>query len=199
MMFYPAFSKEAEGGEPSNAYGHKERCLSAYIEYTVKESDELDGSIKVLPEIVRLYDAIQVSLPDHYKGHFGRIKEVKIHDEKRYERGEKKYMKAPTYSTYFRKEMKYSYPVGWLYPLFAAFRVLAGPAKDGRGIVWKKAPVEFWNKHAEEICRRFEAHMKEAGYDVKKIATNIICYQAMRQVVVDLYKDELLSEAGLSA
>jgi len=41
--------------------------------------------------------------------------------------------------------------------------------------------------------------MKEAGYEVKKIATNLICYQAMRQTVVELYKDELLREAGVIA
>lgn len=199
MMFYPTFCKDADGAEPSNAYGHKERCLAAYIEYTDNEPDELEKWIKLLPDVVRLYDTIQVTLPEHYEGQFGRIKEVKIYDEKRYERGSKKYSKTPSTSTYLREEMKYSYPTGWLYPLFAAFRVLAGPDKTGTSIVWKKDPVEFWKQHAAEICRRFEPHMKEAGYEAKKIATNLICYQAMRQTVVELYKDELLREAGVIA
>ena len=66
-----AFSKEAEGGGPSNADGHKERCLSADIEYTAKEeATELDGGTSVLPEDRALYDAIEVSQLMHDKGHF---------------------------------------------------------------------------------------------------------------------------------
>ena len=58
--------------------------------------------------------------------------------------------KTPTKSQFFGKAMKYSYPVGWLYPVFAAFRILAGPDKSGGG-VWKREPIEFWRKHAQEI------------------------------------------------
>jgi hypothetical protein len=199
MMYYPTFCQEADGEEPSNAYGHKERCLTAFLEYVEKEPEELEKWIRILPDIVRLLDTMQVTLPDFYEGSFGRIKEVKIYDEKRCERGSKKYSKTPSTSTYFGKEMRYSYPTGWLFPLFAAFRVLTGPDKGGNGIVWKRDPIDFWKRHGAEICKRFEPHMKEAGYEVKKIATNLICYQAMRQTVVELYKDELLREAGVVA
>ena len=196
MMFYPSFSREADGNEPSNAYGHKERCLTAYLEYADKEAEELAKWIKILPEIVRLFDTIQLTIYDCYEGHFGKIKEVRIFDEKRYERGNKRFTKTPSYTTFFGKEMKYSYPLGWIYPLFAAFRVLAGPDKKGN-IVWKKDPIQFWEAHGIEIMRRFEPHMTSAGYEVKKIATNILCYQATKQAVLDLYKDELLRGAGV--
>jgi hypothetical protein len=33
---------------------------------------------------------------------------------------------------------------------------------------------------------------------VKKIATNPLCYQAVRQTVTDLFKDELLEKAGIA-
>jgi len=33
MIFYPSFCK-ATDGEPNNAYGHKERCLDAFLEYS---------------------------------------------------------------------------------------------------------------------------------------------------------------------
>ncbi|HEY3235595.1 MAG TPA: hypothetical protein VGJ84_12830, partial [Polyangiaceae bacterium] len=71
---------------------------------------------------------------------------------------------------------------GWIYPLFAAFRALVGP--DGRGeLVWKCDPLEFWKLHGRELCARFETHMKDAGNDVKKVASNVICYAAMREMV----------------
>ena len=40
-------------------------------------------------------------------------------------------------------------------------------------------------------------HIRDAGYETKKIATSFVCYQAMGQAVKDLYKDELLKEAGI--
>jgi hypothetical protein len=198
MMYYPSFCGSAEGGEPSNAYGHKERCLDAFLEYAAKEPDQLEKWIQVLPKTLRLFDEMQVTLPDYYAGRFGKIDEVQIYDERRYERGNKKYRKTPTKSQFFGKTMKYSYPVGWLYPLFAAFRTLAGPDKAGGGVVWKREPVEFWRKHAHEICERYFPHVIAAGYEPKKIATNLLAFQAVRQAVNDLYKDELLKEAGIS-
>ena len=56
--------------------------------------------------------------------------------------------------------MKYSYPVGWIYPIFAAFRVLADSSSEK--ITWRRNAVDFWTKHGEEICRRFDPHLREA-------------------------------------
>lgn len=87
----------------------------------------------------------------------------------------------------------------WVYPIFAAFRLLAGSAKSGGEIAWKKEPIHFWQKHAQQISERYFPHIVSAGYEPRKIATNLLTYQAMRQAVSDLYKDELLAEAGITA
>ena len=199
MMYYPSFCEAAEGHEPSNAYGHKERCLDAFLEYAEKEPDRLDNWIKILPTTLHLFDELQVKFPDYYEGRFGKIDEVQIYDERRYERGNKKYRKTPVKSQFLGIKMKYSYPVGWLYPLFAAFRILAGLDKTTGDIVWKRDPLQFWQTHGQELCLRYMPHVTAAGYEPKRIATNLLCYQAMRQAVSDLYKDELLQEAGISA
>jgi hypothetical protein len=198
MMFYSTFCDQADGREPSNAYGHKERCLTAYLEYADNEPQKLESWIKILPQIVRLFDEIQLQFPEHYEGHFGRIKEVKIYDERRYERGSKKYSKTPSSTIYLGRPMKYAYPLGWIYPLFAAFRVLVGVDQESGEITWKKIPEDFWTTHGSEICKQYEPHLREAGYEVKKVATNLLCYQAMRRTVAELYKDELLREAGVN-
>lgn len=199
MVYYPSFCAASEGGEPSNAYGHKERCLDAFLEYAEKEPDQLDAWIRILPKTLKLFDKMQMTFPDHYAGRFGKITEVQIYDERRYERGNKKYRKTPTKSLFLGKTMKYSYPAGWLYPIFAAFRILAGPDKSGGGVVWKRDPLEFWLNHGQEICERYFPHVVAAGYEPKKVATNLLAYQAVRQSVNDLYKDELLKEAGITA
>ncbi len=199
MMYYPTFCNAADGGEPSNAYGHKERCLDAFLEYAEKEPDQLEKWIKILPQMIRLFDELQVGFPKYYTGVFGKINEVQIYDERRYERGNKKYRKTPSKSQFLGIQMKYAYPVGWLYPVFAAFRLLASPDKSNGRVAWKRDPVKFWEDHGEEICKRYEPHITAAGFEVKKIATNPLCYQATRQAVSDLYKDELLREAGITA
>lgn len=196
MIYYPNFAAAAEG-EPSNAYGHKERCLDAYLEYAEKEPEELERWITLVPTLIRLFDEVQVTLPNHYSGRFGKIDEVRIYDQQRYERGSKKYRNTPAKSQFLGQEMKYQYPVGWLYPLVAAFRHLAGPGKGGAEIGWRRDPIRFWNAHGAELVRRYEPHIRDAGYEAKRIATSYICYQAMGQAVKDIYKDELLRDAGI--
>jgi hypothetical protein len=197
MMYYPSFCSAA-GGEPSNAYGHKERCLDAFLEYAASEPDELAKWMRLLPTMIDLFDELQTTFPDHYEGRFGKIKEVQIYDQRLYERGNKKYRKSPMKSMFLGKEMKYSYPVGWLYPLFAAFRFLAASDKSGKSVTWKRDPVEFWKLHGQEICERYMPHIIAAGYEPKTIATNPLSYQAVRQAVSDLFKDDLLREAGIA-
>jgi hypothetical protein len=92
--------------------------------------------------------------------------------------------------------MKYQYPVGWLYPLFAAFRHLV-TAKENGAVVWRRDPIAFFTDHGEELMKRYEPHIRDAGYETKRIATSFICYQAMGQAVRDMYKDELLKDAGI--
>jgi hypothetical protein len=197
MIYYPSFAASADG-EPSNAYGHKERCLDAYLDYADKEPDQLEKWISIVPLLIQLFDALQITLPDYYSGRFGKIEEVKIFDEKRYQKGEKKYRNTAPKSQFLSSPMKYQYPTGWLFPIFAAFRHLVGPSKDGSTVVWRRDPIAFWEKHGAELVMRYEPHIRDAGYETKKIATSYICYQAMGQAIKDLYKDELLKEHGIS-
>jgi hypothetical protein len=148
MIYYPSFSAAADG-EPSNAYGHKERCLDAYLDYSEKEPEELEKWISVLPILIRLFDAVQITLPEHYTGHFGKIEEVKIFDEKRYKKGEKKYRNTAPKSQFLISPMKYQYPTGWLVPIFAACRHLVGLSSDGSKVVWRRDPFAFWEKHGQ--------------------------------------------------
>jgi hypothetical protein len=120
-----------------------------------------------------------------------------MYDERKYEKGSKKYRKTPERTQFLGKEIKYSYPRGWIYPLYASFRYLAVVENSGN-ISWREDPVEFLNKHGKEITLTYMPHISQAGYDAKKIATNPLCYQTVRQKVADLFKTELLLKAGIS-
>lgn len=62
----------------------------------------------------------------------------------------------------------------------------------------RRDPVEFWKLHGQEVCERYMPHIIAAGYEPKTIATNPLSYQAVRQAVSDLFKDDLLREAGIA-
>ncbi len=70
-------------------------------------------------------------------------------------------------------------------------------SKDGGEVNWRRDPIQFCKDHGEELMKRYEPHIRDAGYETKRIATSFICYQAMGQAVKDLYKDELLKDAGI--
>ena len=77
----------------------------------------------MVPSMIRLFDELQATFPKYYGGRFGGIKEVQIYDERRYERGNKKYRKTAAKSQFLACDMKYSYPIGWLYPIVSGYRV----------------------------------------------------------------------------
>jgi len=200
MIYYPRFCEEAEGGEPSNAYGHKIRCLDAFLQYAEEPGEEkkLGQWVKIVPSLINLFDELQLTFPTHQGTGFGKIKEVQIYDERQSKHGSTKYRMTPIKSQLLQREMRYQYPTGWIYPIFAALRVLAGHGDSGE-VRWKRDPIKFWSENGAEICKRYEPHLQNVGHDTRKIATNLICYQAMRQAVTDLYKDQLLKEAGIEA
>lgn len=197
MVFYPPFSEKAPDGEPNGAYGRPEKCLDAFLRISEDQGDHLDQWINFVPDMLRLFDTIQYSFPDLLGGRFGAVKEVRIWDEKKYEKGTKKYRKTPSKSAFFLQNMKYEYPAGWVYPMYAAFRLLLGNTQGA--LKWKRDPFEFWAQHGGELCSRYEPHLKQDGYETNKIARSAITYSAMREAVTGMYKDDLLTEAGITA
>lgn len=199
MVVYPPFSDDAPDKEPNGAYGRKEKCLDSFLEYSNSRGNDLNRWIEVVPQLLRLFDQIQVSFPQNLGGRFGKINEVRIFDERLYEKGNKKYRKTTFKSLFFGRDMKYEYPSGWLYPIYAAFRVLAGPDSSGQSVLWKRDPLEFWKVHGEAICSRYEPYLKAVGYETKRVATSAVNYSSMRSVITDFYKSDLLREAGIEA
>ncbi len=197
MVAYPRYTEDSGGDEPHLIYGHKSRALDAFLKYKAEQPEELEQWIKVMPSLVNFFDHLQCDLPIKYEGKFGRITGVRIHDEAKYEPGNKRYSKVP-FKTKFRGEIqKYRYPFGFVYPVYAGFRVLLRADEDTGAVTWKKDPVIFWNQHGSEIVRQYKPHMESTAFDSKKIAQSPTSYQAVRHTITDLYKDELLKSHGI--
>lgn len=96
--------------------------------------------IKILPELVNLYERIQKEMPEKYKEYksdngsgaaFGKVRGV-----------EQRYGKART--TYTDQPIGYDISAGFIWPIFSAFRALL-KEKDGE-VYWVYKPEDVWEK-----------------------------------------------------
>jgi hypothetical protein len=122
---------------PINAYRSKTACLSHFKEHKT----DYDKIYPLAPDILELFDRIQLLLPDLYNrvrgksgevagGKFGKLTGVTTYDGKR------------TAQLFFiGEESKYSVPAGFVFPVLGAFRALLED-KGGR-YIWGKGIDPF--------------------------------------------------------
>ena len=186
MIFHRGFASYSD--DPTNAYGKKDICLDKFVEFSDTDSDYLDGLIRFLPSLLELYDRLELSFPEAYNaagGRFARFTNVRRADSDRY-------------YTQLRSETPWKYPNAWIYPLFAAFRVLVNEDETTGEISWKRDALEFWRNYGKEIVVAYLPVFKTIGADSPtKVGRSVPAHQAVRQSVSGLLKDEILREAGL--
>jgi len=131
---------------PINAYRSKAACL----EHFQKNKSDYEKIYPLVPDILELYDQIQVHLPDLYNkvrsktadvagGKFGKLTGVTTYKGKR--RAQLRFIK---------EEAHYGVPAGFIYPVLAAFRALL-EERHGR-YVWGKGldPLQLLKGHLGE-------------------------------------------------
>ncbi len=163
--------------------------MESYVKYFKDEQQELEKWVVLLPDLVTLFDDLQMTFHKQFK-RFGKIGSVIIYDEKA-ERGDRKHTRTRSLTEFKGAKLDYKFPDSWVYPLFAAFRVLATPSQTGSK-PWAEDPMMFWERQGEAIMSHYIPLMKELGYDHKRIGNGAYCYKAVREKVGGLYKDELL-------
>jgi hypothetical protein len=130
---------------PIAAYAAKRSCLQDYLENHKKgeKNGQIDNPyykmMGVMPDIIRLFDDIEVHIPEFYKGESGSNKRygsvIGVAMAKKGKSFESKYLKTP---------MDYATPNGFLYPMLGAFRALL---EEKNGVyVWKKNPFLVLNE-----------------------------------------------------
>lgn len=137
-MFHFKWNKEKK--EPVEAYSSKGRVLQYY------QSEEwrpgYESLVNVAPDILRLYDHIQVTFPAQYeaykasigsKARFGMRKEVKVK--------QKGVFTLPL----TQQTTPYLVPDGWIYPTLAAFRMLLNQ-RDNFKSTWHLDPIKFFDQ-----------------------------------------------------
>lgn len=97
-----------------------------------------------MPDIIRLFDKIEVNIANYYKGDATGIKRYGSVVGVATSRNGKKFK-----SKYLETEMDYASPNGFLYPILGAFRALV-TEKDGF-YTWIKDPFQVLEKIGPEL------------------------------------------------
>jgi len=170
-----AFDRENfdEKAHPINAYRSKAACLTHFGEH----SKAYQKIYPLAPEILELYDLIQLYLPDLYNkarsGKFGHLTGVTTYKGKR-----------RAHLHYINQDSKYGVPAGFTYPILGGFRALL-EEKGGR-YVWGKGldPISLLKDGLGETLAdtigNFALDARNPSKTGKSPLVWQACYQAVR-------------------
>lgn len=121
---------------PTSSYSSKKKCIDLYIKAHKEYGESFPNPyVKMAPlmkDIFKLYDYLEINMAKYYKeknptGKYGSIKGVALAKNG-----------CPFNSKFYQKDMDYSTPTGFLYPILGAFRALI---KENNGVYeWRKNP-----------------------------------------------------------
>ncbi|MCM3186383.1 AIPR family protein [Priestia megaterium] len=173
-----------DSGAPVSAYSGKAAVFRDYK----NEFDEADNIYKKLapelPNLVKLYETIQKELPDKYH-------EFKNEDGKNGKFGAVRGIEgAGKFSTDFTEEdMSYQISVGFLLPIFGAFRALLKINSKGE-IIWEFNPLEVWEKAGVRLVQ----NTFDTDTNPQQVGKSKTLWQANYRIVDSVRKDLLIEK-----
>ena len=136
--------------QPISGYSGKKACVDDYLKNSKEFENHPEDNpyVKMTPimvDIFRLYDEIEVRMPEFYKGtnpgtkKYGMLKGVGIHRPN-----------TPAFrSRFYQRNIDYTTPYGFLYPILGAFRALV--VEENGKYAWKKNPFVVLNKDGSQL------------------------------------------------
>lgn len=150
---------------PINSYSSKKKCIDLYIsdhkEYGESAENPYVKMISIMPDIFRLYDAIEVGMNRFYRqknpgGRYGATKGVQVPKAGQEIR-----------SKFLSNEMEAASPNGFIYPILGAFRALV-EEKDGK-YCWKKNPFAVLEKVGAELVESTVSMSRSLGNNPQSV------------------------------
>ena len=150
---------------PINSYSSKKKCIDLYIsdhkEYGESAENPYVKMMHIMPDIFRLYDAIEVGMNRFYRqknpgGRYGATKGVQVPKAGQEIR-----------SKFLSNEMEAASPNGFIYPILGAFRALV-EEKDGK-YCWKKNPFAVLEKVGAELVESTVSMSRSLGNNPQSV------------------------------
>lgn len=162
---------------PISAYSGKKVCTDAYINASKKfESKPNENPYEkmrpIIVDIIKLYDKIELSMGDFYKGDtvgakYGRVKGVATHQEG----------KPPFRTKYYQHTTKYISPNGFLIPILGAFRALV---KEENGqYAWIKDPFKVLDDLGQTLVNTTVEQSRELGNNPNATGKSAILWKSL--------------------
>lgn len=150
---------------PINSYSSKKKCIDLYIEdhkmYGESAENPYVKMSNIMPDIFKLYDAIEVGMMKFYKiknpsGRYGSIKGVQTPKNGQM-----------FHSKFLNNDMDVSSPNGFIYPIVGAFRALL-KEKNGK-YVWKSNPFSVLEKVGPDLVESTVSMSKSLGNNAQSV------------------------------
>ena len=167
---------------PVNIYSSKGACTKAFNDLVkldevshktkgdVREITHpgVKSAIALMKDIPALYDLIYENFPEAYNNispGFGRIDGVRIYDPEK--AGDGKHIAKPPLTKFYRNEVKYDYPDGYIMPLVYGLSALI--EVKGNKLSWITDPFDFIEENLQEIMETYVSTIQMAKYDPQTV------------------------------
>lgn len=163
---------------PINSYSSKKSCSDTYIqEHKKNENNQIENPyykmMNIIPTIAKLYDELEVNMPQYYKGDasgvkkYGSVTGVTMVKPKK-----------PKYkSKFYENDMDYSTPNGFIYPIIGAFRALVKEI-DGK-YEWITDPIEVLHELGGSLVASTVQMSRDLGNNPNATGKNINLWQTL--------------------
>lgn len=149
------------------------------------ENESVRSALRASARLPELYDYVIRHFPESYNGaggSFGRISAVKMYDPEKAKEKNSKYLRRMPRSPFFKAEMRYTCPDGFVVPLLYGLRALLSIDAEDR-VTWRQDPIAFLDRHMEEIMRSYRLVLELGDFDPQKVGKNISAYQFAESAV----------------
>ncbi len=170
---------------PIQSYSGKAQVFKRYK--SAYDTDFYRSLTTHLPTLVKLFDTIEIELPERYKDYkhnlgtanprFGAVRGIECGSSDK-----------PYYTSFLHTETPYSISSGYIYPIFGAFRFLININEETKKVNWLFDPIEIWNEIGTALTQNtFEtwANPNLAGKDKQLWLSNyrIVETQSLRKLL----------------
>lgn len=164
---------------PIASYSFKKKCIDYYIEdhkkYGSSQENPYVKMHDIMPDIFRLYDAIEVNIGRYYMlknpgGRYGATKGVqKPKDGQEFR------------SKFFQNRMDYASPNGFIYPILGAFRALV-ESQDSR-YCWKADPFDILEKVGPDLVESTVSMSRSLGNNPQSVGKEANIWKTLYMTV----------------
>lgn len=163
---------------PITSYSSKGTCVNYYIdEHKKNEKDQTKNPYykmkNIMPEITKLYDELEMRMPEFYKGDSTGVKKYgAVSGVSMVKSGKKKYT-----SKFYEHEMDYSSPTGFIYPILGAFRALV---IERNGMYeWLEDPLKVLNDLGNNLVASTVNMSRDLGNNPNSTGKNTNLWQTL--------------------